>query len=286
MQPWIEMKLPPEPFRVSLDARYNDGRAQIASLAGDVGRHRLNAVGELSGGAGPTVVAGEVRLSGDSLPELLSWTGVEANLREEPYLASAEIVATTNRIEVAEIEISSARSDLSGVITVTATEPMLLDVNLHSDQVYLPTLLPDPLEETQESGQGATSEAPGNSLTVAPTSEQMKERLIPDLPLPTDWIGELEGRWRYTVDQFSVREDVSADVEVDLALSRGVLETRRLYWNGPVSRGQASLRADTRGAEDFFELRLNSARLPLLWFIAGKGMPEQDAFHRLHRPRS
>jgi hypothetical protein len=282
----MDVDVPAEPFSLALDATYHAPLIAIDRLDAVLGDHRLGAGLKLrETGDGHPGVMGQARLEGDSLGNLLALLGVEADLGEGDYSLSTSVEVTKGLIKLEDLRFEGGDSDLEGDIRLAFEDIPRLDARLHSRVLYLPFLLPNMEElaaeqEAQEAEQPAQGTGGSSALLTPPTKEQLAHRIIPDTPLPLDWINQINGNWHYRVDRAYLREDVGAKLNVALDITDGVLITRELDWLGTVSDGSAALTLDARNSANRFQFNLDSNRIPLLWLLAGYDLPTRTAIYR------
>ena len=179
---------------------------------------------------------GTLSLRGDSSRELLAITGKDFEISDGPYSGTAQIELTQDSLSLSNLQIVGADSDLSGSLALHRGTVPRLDMDLRSEQMYLPFLWPEPEPEDADSQSGTQT-----SLAEPPSRKQLAERVIPDTPLPLDWLNRIDGRWQYRLDRLVANEDLVSKLALDLEIDQGRLQTRELSWQGKASTGWMNL---------------------------------------------
>ncbi len=282
---WTHFQVPDEPYRLAADVTYHAPLVSIDRLALQLGAHNLAAELELVEVAGkPAKVKGKARFWGANFKQLLGWAGFDTDVEEQGYELVTGLRADASKLELQDIRFSGEQSDIKGEMQLVYGEVPRLDLNLRSDQLYLPALLLEPEElmaeqEKQQEKQKQTGARPG--ALSPPTKEQLTHRVIPDTPLPTQWINHLNGRWQYTVDQLVQRDGLGGNLLLDVELADGVLQTKTLKWDGAASQGSAEIRVDASDTVNEINFDLASDQIPLLWMLTGKELPNRKAVYLL-----
>lgn len=282
LQEWVEQPLPEESFSLAADATYHAPLVSINNLIAVVGGHQASAQLQLDESENRTPrVHGQAILQGKSLRNLFTLAGYPMDVDKGSYHLATDIEASTRSIKLDRVRLSTTRSDLKGAVDILFEDIPRVNVNLQSEAMYLSELLPDrdELEEEQRRQIETEGAYDKKELFVAPTDEDQKDRLIPDRPLALSWLNELNGHWILNIDRVYARDDIHAQLAIDLALEDGILTTKKLHWDGEISSGQAELHLDTT-QNNAFDFKLDSNRLPIFWLIISEGQPDHRARYR------
>lgn len=277
---FTEAGMPGQPFSLSVDTTYHSPLVSVDRLQGQIGTNQVS--GQLNLKEQGQSASGQVMLQGQSVQSLLDIVGVDLEVADGRYRASSAIEVTPRHLALTGLKADVIESDLNGDLTLSFGDVPRLDMDFHSRVLQLsawfqqfdehdavdPDPDPDPVPENED------------DLKTPPTSREMKERLIPDTPLPLDWIKQIDGRWRYRIDRAEARENAYSTLLLDLDLKGGVLSSSKLGWEGTVSKGWADLKVDARQAPYEIDLDFTSTRVPLLWLIAGGDVPKQESNYR------
>jgi AsmA-like C-terminal region len=266
--------LPGQPFSLSVDTTYHAPLVEVDRLQGHVGANQVS--GQLQLEDKGQLASGQLMLQGPSIRKLLDMAGVDLEVTDGAYRASSAIEMSPRHLALTGLKADVADSDLSGDLKLSFGDVPRLDMDFHSRVLQLSAWFP------RLDGQDAVDPEPENedNLKTPPTKREMTERLIPDTPLPLDWIKQMDGRWRYRVERAEARENAYSTMLLDLDLNAGVLSARNIGWEGTVSSGWADLEVDARQAPYDIDLDFTSTRVPLLWLIAGGDVPKQDSNYR------
>lgn len=270
---YVDAELQETPFRLSLDATYHAPLVELQNLQLEVGRNRLSGQLQLASGQGGEVARGTLSLSGASSRELLALAGLEQEQLEGPYSGTADVELGRDSLRLSNLALVGPENDLAGSLALQRGAVPRLDLDLRSEQLFLPFLWPEP----EEPDTGAATQS---GLAEPPSRKQLADRVIPDSPLPLDWLARIEGRWQYRVARAMASQELAARIAFDAEVSGGRLTTRELSWEGPVSTGWMDLAIDASQPQRAVELVLASHRLPLLWMLAGGEVPRQEAYYR------
>ncbi|MEH6517781.1 MAG: AsmA-like C-terminal region-containing protein [Halioglobus sp.] len=271
--------LPELPFELLLDAIYHSPLIEIETLDAKVGSNILTGALKLEGTGQDQVARGHLSLHGDSIQNLVELAGLDLKVTDGNYKATTEVELRPDSLALKKLRVDSVKSDIGGDVALRFGDIPHISVNLHSDNLYLPLLWPH--LATVDSPQLADDAGIDDDLEEKPTRKEMRERVIPDTPLPLGWLTMLEGQLNYSVDESSVREGLEEGrMKVQLMLKDGVLNTEQLQWRGPASQGWAKLTLNAQQEEQRISLDVVSNRMPLLWLLIGAEVPKQQATYR------
>lgn len=272
---FIDTDLQDMPFELSLDAIYHAPLLELKTLQLDAGRNQLSGNLRLASEGGSDIAEGSVSLHGASARELLAIGGFDIDVTDGPYTVASDVHMSDGGLRLSNIATRFPDGDLAGTLALQYGAVPRLDMDLSSERLLLAFLRPRSVPADAQVLDEAELEKP-------PTSEEVKERVIPDTALPLDWLSHIEGHWRYRADSILAREGLSSSLAVDLEIAQGTLRTRELRWRGPLSTGWMDLSIDAAAPRPLIELEMVSHRLPLLWLAAGGEVPVQETLYRTH----
>ncbi len=275
---FADANLPAQPFNLALDAVYHSPIVTVDRLALKIGAHSLSGHLALDPGDDANRARGQLELQGDNAKNLLALAGLNADVSDGAYRAAANLELSPDYLAVENLDADIVNSHLGGKLHLGFATIPTLDLDLYSRELHIPSLWPALAEDAAD--QEVSSTATEDNLMEPPTRAELRERLIPDMALPLGWINRVNGRWKYRIDRAWAREGIESRLEADLSIRDGVLQSRKLGWDGSVSKGWVELQVDAREPVYRGELRLASDRIPLIWLVAGRDLPDQLSTYR------
>jgi hypothetical protein len=282
LAPWIEYDIATMPLHLSLDASYQSGTLRVERLDAEVADNRLNAQIDFDNPADLYIAHGKIHLTGSSSQDLAHLLGVEAFLEDAAYSLTIGIQNTSEFLHLKPISLIQGKSVLSGNVSILPGDKPTINVDLYSDFLDVSFLIPNiqelELEETARINAGDTFDEA--ELFEDLTSQELAERVIPRKPLDFNWLRNLQGSFKFQLDNIYLREGANTSATIDISIANGLLSSRQLNWNGKFSAGNAefSIRALDTGNE--FQLYFDVQRLPLLLMMGGEPDYQPGSFYR------
>ena len=282
LTPWFNQEILSAPYQLSLDASYNSGSLTVERLEAEVTGNHLSARFSIDDPQQPANVHGYLQLSGDSSQSLFQLSGQTAHLTDSEYLLKVDFHNTPELMRLDPISLDWGKSDYSGSVAIESGEIPTIHVDLHSQRLNLPFLLPDLQQLEEEEASEAESAEPFDESMIFEelTQQELAERVIPDEPLNLDWIRHVDATFKYEADEIYVREDAISSAVVDFSIADGVLTSRQISWDGTFSEGTAELSIRVLESGNEFNAYFDVQRLPLILLLGGDPEYKPGSFYR------
>jgi len=281
LAPWFNQEIESKPYQLSLEASYNSGSLTVERLEAEVSGNHLSARFSIDDPQEPANVRGYLHLFGDSSQSLFQLLGQDAIQTDSEYLLKVDFHNSPELIRLDPISLDWGKSDYSGSVTIESGEIPTIHVDLYSQRLNLPFLLPD-LQQLEEEASEASSAEPFDESMIYEelTKQELAERVIPDEPLNLDWIRLADATFKYEADEIYIREDAKSSAVVDFSIVDGVLTSRQISWDGTFSKGTAELSIRVLESDNEFNAYFNVQRLPLLLLLGGEPEYKPGSFYR------
>ncbi len=283
LSPMLRREIPVMPFQLSMDASFSAGGVKMEKLEATIAKAELNAQISMASMEDASSVQGSFSLAGPSSNQLLKVMGIAPPIPNVKYVLSVGVKHSPDDwLLLDPIAVQWGSGDLSGRVAYRPGDVAQIDVDLHSNVVDISFLIPSE-EELKKKEAESIANSGDHKKTLDSrklTATEQAKRVIPDEPLNFGWLTALEGPIRYKVDKILLGESNKSEAVVDISLSKGVLSTHTLSWNGSFLIGEADLtmRSQVEGAE--LDVYFNMNRLPLASILGGEPRYDSNAFYR------
>ncbi|MEH6571458.1 MAG: hypothetical protein V7709_20410, partial [Halioglobus sp.] len=269
------------PFQLSLDAYLQSGAVKIDAVTASVGDTQLTATGVITSLEELTSGKGHIELSGPSSSNLAASLGVEIPIPDSNYALVVGIERSPEWLRLDPVSLRWGDSDYDGTIAIRPGEVPTVNVDLHSNFVSLPFLLPN-LEELEKEALSDSPEEEGieEILYQELTATELKERVISDQFLDLEWIDKVQARFRYQLDEMELGNNANTSATIDISIADGSLSSRQINWDGTFSTGEARLGIRPRKSGSVIDLDFDVERIPLLWFLGGEPDDDPSGYYR------
>jgi hypothetical protein len=190
----------------------NDQQINIPRLSARLGTAKLSLSGTLN--LPPNVKATGVsfKASGPHLPDLGFANGFEPS--DIPFDISATVGGTTNNVEMTDINITAGPNDMRGIFKLNMEDKPQVELQLDSRVLDIRTLQKSLQKQAEKEV----------SKTDQPESSAKDKRLIPDEPIPTDFLNSFDAKARVRIGKFMTRRSDLDKVSLDGTLIDGKLD--------------------------------------------------------------
>jgi len=282
LAPWIEYDISTMPFHLSLDASYQSGTLRVERLDAKVADNRLNAQIDFDNPADLYSAHGKIQLTGSSTQELAHLLGVDTFLEDTAYSLTIGIENTSEFLHLKPISLIHGKSVVSGNVSIMPGDNPTINVDLYSKFLDISFLLPNFQELEQEEAARINA---GDTFDEAElfedlTTQELAERVIPREPLDFNWLRNLQGSFKFQLDNIYLQEDASTSATIDISIANGLLSSRQLNWNGKFSAGNAELSIRALDTGNEFQLYFDAQRLPLILMMGGEPEDQPGSFYR------
>ncbi|MEE4172669.1 MAG: AsmA-like C-terminal region-containing protein [Xanthomonadales bacterium] len=223
----------PQAFTISAEAAVEEGTWRFRPSSVQLGSASLTITGTADQTSGNARSNLDLDLEIPSLAALGTWQG--ERLSDARVALTTRLDGTRDRLEARPLELTAADSTATGsLVWDTSGAVPLLDLSLTSERFDLRPLLPAPEPESPD----AAPETP-------PSRDQ---RLIPDTPLPLDWLDALEATMVLEIGQVIMHDRLVNDLSVAASLRASLLTLERYRVKGKTGEfditGQLQRRSD------------------------------------------
>ncbi|KAA1189543.1 hypothetical protein F0M18_14395 [Pseudohalioglobus sediminis] len=217
-------------------------------------------------------VRGEFDIAGASISKLQTLLELDLPLTDGAFNINANIAGDAGVYRVSPLSATFGESDLNGSIELRQGDTPGIHAALRSKQLHLPSLLPDPedLEAEEEARGNPGDTAQQEDFSDELTAAELKERIIPDRPLPLAWMRHINASLEYSAETIYLREDASSQGSLALRVADGKLSVAPVVWGGTYTAGRAMFSLDATTDDYAFTLMMDGERFPLLWLVAGE----------------
>lgn len=268
--PWVDLPLPDFPFSLDTELELQPPLVEVHKLLVQVGKGSLKGHLNIEGEGDQAKGRGQLTLSGASSHQLALALGITPILPDDDFSFTSDLKAEPGYILMDSLQARMGRSDVSGQLEIKMKAVPLVKGRLHSKLLYLPFLKPDlkELEAEQNAAQAKGNTFSAQDMLAPATAEQKAQRVIPDTPLPFEWLDDIEADLYYKVDEIFVAEDFDGNLVLDFSLLNGKLQTRQFEWGGDFSSGEAEIMLENRTGGTGVRVYLDSERIPFIWLVA------------------
>ncbi len=253
----------------------------VHTLDLEVGLNRLLGRFTLRGNAQRPVMNGRLQLSGRRAQHMLGVLGATTEVADDPFMLKADVsMHEDGSVSVSDMEGQLGRSDVSGEWHYVAGTPARLQAKLHAGTLDLRPMV-EAFQRQSRSARTDTTGRPDALGDNAPlTSKQLRDRVIPQTPLPGDWLDNLEGNMSLSVGEVLLREDMTSRAEFRFTIADGALVSQKMQWSGDFSSGSAQLALHNAAPGLRISLHLDTHRLPLIWILNAAPDNAQEATYK------
>jgi hypothetical protein len=254
----------------------------VGRLDAEVADNRLNAQIDFDDLADLYSAHGKIHLTGSSSHEVAHLLGVETYLEDAAYSLTIGIQNTSEFLHLKPISLIQGKSVLSGKVSIQPGDKPTINADLYSEFLDVSFLIPDiqelELEEAARINAGDTLDE--EDMFQDLTTQELAERVISEETLDFDWLKNLQGSFKFQLEDIYLREDASTSATIDISIANGLLSSRQLNWNGKYSAGNAELSIRALDTSNEFHLYFDAQRLPLLLIVGGEPDYDSGAFYR------
>ncbi len=219
------IELSPLPFELDAKGQSTNLAFQFDSLSVVVGDARLNASGGVNLEKGAQ--RSDLRVTVD-VPDVSALGAVEGRrLKAQPMNLSASVRSENGSLDIGDLTVQTAESDLAGRVLFTPGDTPRLDVDLRSN-----TILFAPFRD------------PPEVKDYDPEPDFEDGRLIPKVELPLDFIRGHEGSVSLEIGRFIFREATLRDVMLQGELVDGRLSLDEMAFLAPSGALRATAALD------------------------------------------
>ena len=213
-----DFALAPRPFTLSAEARVEQGDWRLNPSSVTLGEARLELSGTAQGLRNAASSDMDLVLEVPDLSTLGSWRGEP--LGDAQFSLQSRLKTDAKRLTAEPLELRTGDSVARGRLTWDSSGSIpMLDLALSSERLDLRQLLPEP-ESEPEPGPGPSGTEPEATSTQTKTSD---ERLIPDTPLPLDWLDNLEGTVDLGISEVIMHDRLLFGLTLNASLRDGLL---------------------------------------------------------------
>jgi hypothetical protein len=281
LSPFLRYEVASVPFQLSLDASIQSSGIKIDAINTSVGDTRLTATGYIASLDELAIGKGHIELSGPSSANLAAMLGAEVPVPDSDFTLMIGVDRSNEWLRLDPVALRWGESDYDGTIAIRPGEIPTVNVDLHSDYVSLPFLLPN-LQALEKEALTASpdDEADTALLYQDLTSKEQQEKFFSDQPLNLQWMNSVQATFKYRLDEMGFGNNTSTSATLDLSIADGVLSSRQMSWNGTFASGEAQLSAGTVKAGSAVALYFDVERIPLLWLLGGEPDADPLAYYR------
>ena len=283
----IKIQIPgsqPLPISLTGELHLQDREIALRRLTGSIFESSTTVTGSFSlGGAGADdALEATFNLSGQSSRSLEKLFGLETKLPDGQVSMVAEIRGRDGLYRAVPLEITYGKSDLQGSLDLHLDDELEVHAILRSDYLYLPFLAPDlkNLEAEEQARIAAGVKEEVEDYEDALTSEELKERIIPDVLFQLDWLRRLNGTLVYSIEELFIKEGTKNKGSLALELQEGKLTVNTGRWDSTYSAGSYAMALDASKEIYEFSFQVDGERLPLLWLLGGEPDHERDSMYK------
>lgn len=244
----------PTPFELELRGNWRGERWFFKQASLRAGGDELNASGTLQLGAEAAATAVPVKLRIQSLERVGTLVGVE--LPDVALTLEGTLAGTPGELRLDPVLGQLGEDTFTGSLTVKPGDPPRVALALSLSRLDMSPVLPQPT---------ADDDAP------APPPDT---RVIPDWPIPTDWLRRLEVDVTLQAGQLVADDVLYGRLELTGGISDNALSVDRLSVIGPFGEAEFRLRLSARGETPRLNATGTLRNVVLVYRVLAKESPD------------
>ncbi len=254
--PFVPHTLPDHEFDIAFRLKQNETLLDIEALSLNVGSHTLT--GNLRFSTDPNVerTTGQIQIQSPSSLKLLKLFGQSPDVIDAPVQLKLNLDGSRGLIHAEFTESNIGESHLAGRITLKPGDIPVVNVDLTSNYLHLPTFLPGLERATDD-----TKDVVVRGKKVIP-EVQIPWHIFKDISLDFDW----------KLHEVLLKQDQKSQARIAFQIEEGRLTTNDISWKSELNNGRVLLLIDTRNQPpNFGQFRLDviSERIPVMWLYTG-----------------